>query len=282
MIRSITYSCGGNGVDLVGHGGFVLTDIKGVSPSGGVFVAEVAGIDGGFYGGSRSRSRNITMILQFLGGDAEADKYELYKAFPLKKAGELRYTSFLRDLKIDCYVESVDIPPTARPLTAQISLIAPGYYFERVNAEPVVMRGSFPKWEFPWEIPSGGFEFATVKSDVVTQIYNGGEVETGAVFELKARAAVVNPRLENINTFEWFALDFGMIPGDVIRIDTSKGRKSVKLVRGNVTTNIINGRVWGSTFLQLAPGLNEIKCTAESGDGSFDAVCILAEKFGGV
>ncbi|MCL2054761.1 MAG: phage tail family protein, partial [Oscillospiraceae bacterium] len=89
-------------------------------------------------------------------------------------------------------------------------------------------------------------------------------------------------KLQNINTYEWFELDMNLLAHDRVVIDTNKGRKSVKLVRGGVETNIINHMVWGSTFLQLEPGVNEIVCQAGTGIKSLSVTIRFSERYGGV
>jgi hypothetical protein len=85
-----------------------------------------------------------------------------------------------------------------------------------------------------------------------------------------------------MNTFEWFELDIDMQARDRAVIDTNKGRKSVRLVRNGASVSVINHIVYGSTFLQLAVGTNEIVCGAAEGVESLSLTIRFSERFGGV
>ena len=199
----------------------------------------------------------------------------LYNTFLLKDRGILSYinpdgTGF----SIPCYVEKINMPVAERICTAQISLVCPDPYWMSSAEESVTILGVNGAWQFPWEIPQTGFEIASV--------YNDGEADIGCVFTIYTRTNAKNPRLENINSFEWFELEIDLYAGDKVIISTVKGHKTVILERDGVNTNIINNRVWGSTFLQLSPGLNEIVCNAHSGKDALSVTVSYIVKYSGI
>ena len=279
MLTNIICSNGNDSIDLCGDD-VVIVDIQGVSPSEIVNTAKSHSMDGGIVQSMSCDVRNITFVLQFI-SDVESKKALLYKVFAMKKQGQMIYKLSSQTFYIDYYVEKIEVPPMKYPLIAQISLICVDPYF-KTNEKVIPMQGITPMWKFPWEIPESGFEFAVQSPDRIARINNDGEVETGCIFELNAIAYVKNPKLQNINTFEWIELNFEMQADDVIVINTIKGQKSITLKRNGITTNIINYKVWGSTFLQLVCGLNEIVCDAQSGLNSLTISCHVAERYGGV
>ncbi|MFC4652630.1 phage tail domain-containing protein [Lactococcus nasutitermitis] len=91
------------------------------------------------------------------------------------------------------------------------------------------------------------FIFASVDVGKEVQITNGGDIPIGFELTIDCTAEVVNPKLLNIYTQEFFAFNHTFSGGDNIFINTNRGKKQV-LVNGE------NGfflRKLGSTFLQI-------------------------------
>jgi len=81
-----------------------------------------------------------------------------------------------------------------------------------------------------------------------------------------ALSEVVNPKLLNVNTYEAFNLNYRMLPGDVIEVSMYLGKRSIMLIRNNITTSIFNAFDFEtSKFLQLEPGDNLLRYDAKSG-----------------
>lgn len=83
-------------------------------------------------------------------------------------------------------------------------------------------------------------------------IENDGDVECGLIIQLYARSAVSNPKIFDYVTSDYFGIKYDLQRADLVTIDTRKGEKSVKLLRGGVETNLFNYIMQGSTWLQLA------------------------------
>ena len=73
-----------------------------------------------------------------------------------------------------------------------------------------------------------------------------------------------------------------MQSGDIITIDTQIGEKSVTLTRSGTTTNILYQMASGSTWVQFAPGVNQISYDADAGAANLEVSVTLIQKYEGV
>ena len=120
-----------------------------------------------------------------------------------------------------------------------------------------------PKFKFPLAI-SSSFAFATAKSGEIIKVTNAGDVDAGGLFRLRIAIPVVNPRIYNIYTQEYFGFTGSFATGTVFEISTVRGNK---YVRKFVTQweNAMSERMVDSSFLQIAKGDNYFQIQAESG-----------------
>lgn len=103
-------------------------------------------------------------------------------------------------------------------------------------------------------------------SNLICNIYNAGDVETGMRIQLKALATVVNPSVLNIYTHDFIKIMQTLQKGDVLEITTYANNKRVVINKADGTTkNVFNWITLDSEFLQLAVGDNLFRYDAESG-----------------
>ena len=81
-------------------------------------------------------------------------------------------------------------------------------------------------------------------------------METGAIITLTAIGSCANPMVINEDLNQYFKVTVNMSAGDKVIIDTRKKHKSVKLISGGHTTNLIGYVDSDSTWLQVEPGGN--------------------------
>ena len=78
-------------------------------------------------------------------------------------------------------------------------------------------------------------------SNLICNIYNAGDVETGMRIQLKALATVVNPSVLNIYTHEFIKIMQTLQKGDVLEITTYANNKRVVINKADGTTkNVFN------------------------------------------
>lgn len=137
-------------------------------------------------------------------------------------------------------------------------------------------------FEFPLEIPEEGIEMGYRSQSLIKNIWNSGDNELGMVIEFKALASVTNPSLINVNSYEQLLLNVEMQGGDIIRVNTNKGKKGAVLIRNNVETNAFNTIDVGSDFLQLEPGDNLFRYDAVEGLENLEVRMIFRATYTGV
>lgn len=100
-----------------------------------------------------------------------------------------------------------------------------------------------------------------------TAIINSGDLETGVVITLRALSDdVVNPVIFNSLTGEYMLINVRMYKGDIIKIDTNKGKKSIAKIVDTEKTNMINALSGSSSWLQLETGYNEFTYSADNNE----------------
>ena len=214
-------------------------------------------------------------------GDS-ADKATIYKVFKLKQECMLYYITDESQCKIPCYVETISIPPNTKQLTAQVTLSCPQGCFESLERLRANLSQIISYFTLPFTFPQESFMISEVCKKVIADIYNNSEIEVGMDIYFNASSAVTNPGIENINTHETAQLDFTLLSGDSVHISTYRGKKSITLTRNGTDTNIFDCKIDGFTFLQLSPGLNQIKYFAGSNLEALSVSIYYKELFVGV
>lgn len=260
--------------------GFLVKEISGLGPcKATINTTEVSTNDGSIYNSARLDARNIVLDLAFVGSDIETVRQLSYKYFPIKKELSLEIITDNRDCVTTGYVESNEPDIFSEEESASISIICPdAYFYSAKDGENITESyGETPMFEFPFCNDS-----LTEKLLIMGEIYQftevvvayDGDAEVGATITLHAIGEVTNPAIYNVETSEQMLIDTGkmetltgsgFIAGDDIIICTVKGKKTVKLLRDGVYTNILNALDRNSDWFQLSKGENVLSYTAESG-----------------
>ena len=244
---------------------YAITNITGLgSPDAAINTAVIGSFDGERFNSSRVTMRNIVMTIAIL-GDIEKNRIALYRVFKSKQWIRFYYKNRSRDVYIDGYIESAPIDLFSQNQEVQVSILCPEPYFKK--AEEIIndMSLIIDSFYFPFAIEDAGVtfsEYAEINEKVVT---NEGDIKNGMIIELKAVGPVLNPKIFNRDTLEFFGLNFTMQAGDFITISTIKGSKTVYLLRNGENINIFNFIMKDIIWLQLEPGDNVFTFEAESG-----------------
>ncbi len=124
--------------------------------------------------------------------------------------------------------------------------------------------------------------FGEITPNLIAQINNLG-AQTGVTFRITTDINCSNPKLTNVDTGEFIEVGVDMVPGDILEICTDEGNKTISFTHSGVKENYFNYRTSGSSFFQLAHGLNRIKYTV--GEGNSHALTIMCQydtKYGGI
>src|SRR5690625_4534613 len=197
---------------------------------------------------------------------------ELIKVFNLRLAGSILYENIVGTYYIDVISE---IAPSMNESTY--------LNVKQLDSFTIVLKALDPYWtdkseidaeipmareenlfEFPLEI-TDNFEFSRLIAGDVIEIQNNGDVAVGAVFTINVNGILVNPRLYNVITQEYFALNGTFATGTRLRISTVRGKKRVEQDDGDGWYNIMTKRKVESTFLQIDRGINYLQLQADEG-----------------
>lgn len=234
---------------------------------------------GGSYGmdGATKVSDRLAVRDMLIEGTIVADnneqlmeyRQELAKIFNPKINGTLNYKEYEKEFVIDVEVEhapNFDMENTKRSQKFQLMLKALDPYWtdkSEIDAE-IPMAGEENLFEFPLEI-TDNFEFSRLVAGDVIEIHNNGDVAVGAVFTINVNGILVNPKLYNVITQEYFALNGTFTNGTRLRISTLRGNKRVEQDDGGGWYNIMTKRQVESKFLQIERGVNYLQLQADEG-----------------
>lgn len=265
--------------------GFLIKSVSGLGPSkANINTTEVATNDGSMFNSARLSQRNIVFQIVFtdsLYGETIEDlRQKSYKYFPLKKNIEIIIETDNRYVKTVGYVESNEPTIFSSQEGTQISIICPDPYFYSAGEDGnnvTVFYTVDPMFEFPFSNESLSNPLLMmgeiqIKTEGVITYY--GDAEIGVMIYIHAIGSATNVNIYNTETREEMSIDtsklasltgHGIIASDDIIINTSKGEKSITLVRNGVSYNILNCLDKNTDWFTLATGDNIFAFTADSG-----------------
>lgn len=252
MFEMIFENEAGNRLTFGDDSPFTIYDFSGLNPpKATINTNETALIDGATYNSAKvqMRSMNIAFSVE---SDAESNRLKIYKVIRSKMPIRVYYKSDRLDICIDGYVEELNFSYWAMKNTCTVAILCPFPYFRGAQQIINELSAIIPRFHFPFASTAQG-ELVFGEVDILTsvEVFNNGNVEAGLVFELYAKAAVVNPKIIDYQTGEFIKLDFEMEEGDLITISTGQGSKKITLLRDGTYTNIFNSFDVSSTWLQL-------------------------------
>lgn len=229
------------------------------------------GLDGETFISQTLDVRNLT-INGFVLGDTRVElndlRRDLIKAFNPKLAGTLT-------LQNDNGTYVIDVIPELAPnisdkstgigheFTITLKALDPYWQDESLGDGLIELSTIEPKFNFPLAI-SSAFVFATAKSGEIITVLNDGDVDTGCLFRLRLVTTVVNPRIYNIYSQEFFGFSGTFVAGTVFEVSTTRGDKYARKFLTE-WENAMPNRMSGSTFMQITRGSNYLQIQADSG-----------------
>lgn len=272
----------GEKLQLTQNACYNVLSVQGLNPpNANINTATNANFDGSTFKSSRLNQRNIVIELT-IEGNIETNRIALYKYFKNKHAVKVYYANGTRYVYINGYVESFEVNLFEQKQKAQISILCPKPYFVDVNTSLIDFSSINPLFEFPFAIEEEGQEFSTLLVNQSKVVYNAGDVATGINIELKANGLTLNPKIYNVETGESIILDIEMNTGDVVKINTNAGEKSITMIVDAEESNIINRLRYGSKWLQLESGDNIFLYTADEFPENLTCSFIYSDKYEGV
>ena len=247
-------------------------------PKAQINTTSIVGLDGARFNSAKLDTRNIVLTVR-INGDVETNRLNLYRYFRTKEPCTFYYANDTLDVSINGYVENVECDLFTNNELAQISIICPYPYFKSISQIIADSSNVLGLFVFPFSInidePIAISELQT-SGDV--EVYNSSESETGAIIEINVFDTVNTIQINNVVTGDILKLVYSFLSGDKIVVNTTKGQKSISLIRNGVLTNIFSALQQGSSFFQLVSGMNLFEYTAD-GVSASDDISILFRYF---
>ena len=241
---------------------YQVTKIMGLNPPVAVInTAAFAGQDGAQFNSSRLNTRNVVITIR-VNGNVESNRLALYRFFETKEWVKLTYINGSRDCYVEGYVESVNCDYFSNSETVQVSVICPNPYWQKSTDTTEVLDDT----------------------GLWTTIMNNSDDEAGFVLRVNFRDSDTTFLLtiqQGIYVRQ-MGVAYNFVTGDELTIDTRKGHKSVKLLRGGVETNIL-AALGTFGFIQLFEGTNSVIYGVSEADPSdVDVSLTFREQYRGV
>lgn len=269
----------GQELDLSNNPNYTVTSIDGLEPPDATInTTKIATADGSVFNSAYLENRQI-IITMAINYPAEQNRINLYNYFKAKFPMTVYYRNGERNVKINGYLQKLQIAFFDMKQTAQATIICNNPYFEDLFPKVTVISKVQSQFEFPFAIEEP-IPFSTIVNNSVVD--NQSDFEIGGVFTIHATDTISNPTIFNRTTNEFFAVNVTLNAGDEVVINTRTGEKSVYKILNGVKTNALNEVQIGSKWLQLAPQDNDF---IFSFTGYYDACyceCEIVQLYEGV
>lgn len=275
--------------------GLYITDLHGLgAPDANVNMTDYAVIDGALYNSSRAQKRNITMTIQPLKPNFEANRLKVYALFPVKKKVRLLIETHTRLCYIDGYVETCDANVYSTRGQIAVSILCPDPYFRKPSTTQSMYYRAAPAFRFPIGTLTNPplYELGVLSNNYqVINIDYEGDADTGVMFYLEMDGQVGDITITNSSTHETMRIDANRVAvmtgqalgvGDAIEISTFPGDKFINLIRAGESINLISALDKDSDWLSLTVGNNQFAYTAVSGKENIVVRVEYATAFVGV
>lgn len=265
MLEVIIENKYGETLNLSSNKNYVLTQVTGITPpTATINTATVATKDGSVFNSSRLENRNIVLYIK-PECNIEKSRINIYKYIKVKQPLKMYFKNASRDVYISGYVESIDGDLYENPQMLQVSVICPNPYFKSRDVEVIKFSNIVNAFSFPFAIAEAGVPISETSAFTEQNIYNASDEDTGALFTLTATGDVLNITIYNQTTGESFKINYAMLNGDQIVINTKRGEKSIKYISDGVEKNIINRVDRSSKWFTLQAGDNIFSYVCDSG-----------------
>lgn len=262
---NLKFICGNKSLDFKE---FKIENIDGIDfPSLEINTSSNAHMDGGVIDSVRVDKRCISITADYKGYNKEIMRKSLISFFNPKSYGTLiiSYGNIQRAIEYQVEKFQSKLTNIYDDLNFIVDLICVNPYLKEVQESKIQVAQWLPKFHFPLVIPqTTGIIMGLRQPSLIVNIINTGDVETGMIIEFVAKGTLTNPSLTNIGTQQFIKLNRTMESGEVIRVNTNKGKKKVMQNLSGVETDIMNLLTLDSDFLQLAVGDNLLRYNADT------------------
>lgn len=170
------------------------------------------------------------------------------------------------------------IDPTAKFSKFQFSVLAAYPYWQKDNSVRTVLSGLQYMFKFPWNI-SRQYQFAKLMETQFINVQNRGQLPVPMTVTFLARGDCSNPKITNVNTGKFMAINKSLIAGERVVVEITHDRTYV--------TSSVDGDIRGtlslkSTLNRLDVGDNVLKPEAEEGGNQLEVSIDFATEIVGI
>lgn len=156
--------------------------------------------------------------------------------------------------------------------------------FSEINGSKETIAATIATFHFPLIMSTNLYErgivFGYRQPSLTAKVTNKGAVEVGMKIVFKAIGELTNPRLIDVDTREFVAIEKSMVAGEEIIINTNVGEKSIQGKIGNEDySNYFMYKDLDSTWLQLRLGDNLFRYDADSGLDNLEVYLYFYNKY---
>ena len=156
--------------------------------------------------------------------------------------------------------------------------------FSEINGSKETIAATIATFHFPLIMSTNLYErgivFGYRQLSLTAKVTNKGAVEVGMKIVFKAIGELTNPRLIDVDTREFVAIEKSMVAGEEIVINTNVGEKSIQGKIGNEDySNYFMYKDLDSTWLQLRLGDNLFRYDADSGLDNLEVYLYFYNKY---
>lgn len=235
---------------------YILLEKKGFGGSSNNITSQkVFNIDGEIEDDETLPPRPLSISAIISGKNSTEDnklRRNLLKVFNPKLNGTIIYESFGKTYEIDVKItegweDELDSATHLWKGTVSFLALYPLWRDTSSSSYTVQLGQTINEFSFPLGI-TDDFKFATVEAGKEVAVINPGHISVGMELNIECIAEVVNPRIYNPYTQEWFAFNWTFSGKDTIYLNTNENKKQV-LINGE---NGFFKRKLGSKFLQIS------------------------------
>lgn len=280
--------------------GLVVKKITGLGPADGVInTTALSTADGNTYNSARIEERVIDLYLQYYDVPSavfdtdestqyrqsiETIRQKTYEIFPIKYPVILIFETDVRSLYIVGYVEKNKPEIFEAASNTVISIRCPYPYFYGYDSNEgtrvIDFSSTNPEFQFAFEnvgLLAPTLEMGDIQTSQEKTVFYTGDAPVGVTISIQASGPVKNIAVYNRTSQEVMRIDTAKLEtvmgspftsGDELIITTQRGGKSMYLLRGGETTNVINALARDADWIQIRKGGNILSFIAEEGQGN--------------
>lgn len=294
-MREITCTNNSDNVSLIFNDSFspfLLQNVEGIyEVDVDIFSSDNSLSDGSTYIGSSVKPRNIVITIADKQNHAK-HRNLLYELFKPRTLGTFVYHEEDNDYKetrsIDYYVEKVESDTKGHTRQITVSLICPDPYFSDIRDTIINMSNWNSLFEFEHNFLSVKEELGNMVKQKMIQFDNGSSLEQlGFIITMESIGNVTNPRMYHFESDTYIQIGnsvnpFEMYAGDKLIISTVTNDKNAYLVRDGVRTTVNEYIDENSDYIQLVPGENTLRYSAEANEDNLLVYFSYKQKYQGV